>query len=55
MAACAEKFGAATTLGELLDMFMSKCAGRSEIHKPQKYGTNCSAYCPDIGRTSRSR
>lgn len=51
LAACAEKFGAATTLGELLKLFMSKCAWRAEIRKPQKYGFKCGAYCPDIGRT----
>ncbi|KFC63953.1 hypothetical protein FG93_05463 [Bosea sp. LC85] len=51
LAACAEKFGAAMTLGDLLEMFRGRCAWRAEIRKPQKYGFKCGGYCLDIGKT----
>jgi hypothetical protein len=51
LAACAEKFGAATTLAEMLERFMMGCPWRPDHRKPQKYGRNAGALCPDVGRT----
>lgn len=51
LAACAEKYGARITLGELLGIFIAGCVWRPDHRKPQKYGRKCGAYILDMRRT----
>ena len=51
LAACAARYGAHMTMGELLAIFKSHCPRSPELGhvKPQKYGLKCTATIADIG------
>lgn len=52
LAVLAARYGPSTMLGELLRIFMGRCAWSSfnPAYKPQKYGMKCGGYMPDLYR-----
>lgn len=52
LAVLAARYGPSTMIGELLRVFMGRCAWSSFnlAYKPQKYGMKCGGYMPDLNR-----
>jgi len=52
LADCVVQFGARAKLSRLLRIFIRNCPHdpHGETRRPQKYGSKCGGYMPDIGR-----
>ena len=52
LSSLSDRYGAATPLTALLSIFVSGCPydPHSRLRKPQKYGSRCHAYLPDLAR-----